>query len=319
MSLIEDFGALKDGRKIERITLSNDVASVSILTFGAILQSFVAYGRNVVVSSDSVQVYEGISNGKVVGPFANRIKNGQFSLNGKTYQLDRNNGQNSLHSGSANFGNHVWDIRSLDDNSVTLHTCHKAMDGGIPANIEFDVIYELDNATLRIIYKAIADDDTIINPTNHVFFNLHDRNQQILDHVVRMNADRFIDVDDELIPISVSSVKNTDFDFETPHTIGERRGGFYDHCFVFKARPECIVSSDGYSLIVNTDRPAMQMYTGKALSVDCSPRGKIGSYCGVALETSGYPDAVNHPEYPSTWLKKGEQFESWTTYTVKKN
>lgn len=316
--IVDDFGMLDDGGKVLKITISNEIASVSILTYGAILHSFTAFGRNVVVTADDIKGYVGRSNSKIIGPFANRIKKGHFVLNGKEYQLDINNKSNCSHSGSANIGNHIWNIKDHTDDSITLTTQHKAMVGGIPGNMEFAVKYMLFGSTLRISYEVTSDEDSIINPTNHAFFNLNAGNENILNHEVEMNADRYMEVDQELIPVAVSSVAGTDFDFTSYHRIGERRGGAYDHCFIFSGTPMCKVKADGFMLSVKTDRPAMQMYTGKGLVAEYCPRGEMGAFGGVALETSGYIDAVNHPEYPSAIINKGDTFTSWTEYTISK-
>ena len=319
MAYIEEFfDRFSDGREVFKITISNENASVSFLTFGAIIHSFFAFGRNVVISSDSVKAYEKVSNGKIIGPFANRIGNACFVLNGKEYLLDKNNGKNNIHSGSANIGNHIWDIKMHDDHSVVLHTDHLAMDGGIPGNMSFDVRYSLIGTTLRIDYEVQTDADSIINPTNHVFFNLNEDNSTILDHQVRIDADYVLDVDKSLIPTHLIPVSGTDFDFTSFRRIGDRMNGAYDSCFALSGGHECILKAAGLSLVMSTDRPAMQLYTGKSLSmVDC-PRGKIGAFGGVALETSGYPDAINHPEFPSAVIRRGDVFRSWTEYRVEK-
>ncbi len=316
--IIEEFGTLSDGRSVSKITISNEDAFASFLTFGAIFHSFSSYGRNVVVSLNNAKDYENVSAGKVIGPFANRISNACFSIDGKEFHLDKNNGRNNIHSGSANIGNHIWDIEAFDENSVTFHTKHKEGDGGIPGNMDFNVKYSLVKRTLRIDYVVSSDADSIINPTNHVFFNLNKDNKPILNHQVEIDASCFIDVDSESLPQKIVSVNGSDFDFTSFHSIGERRNGIYDNCFIFGKSHECRLKVADLMLIARTDRPAIQLYTGKSLSFPDTSRGAIGPFGGVALETSGYIDAVNHPEFESAFIKNGEVFKTWTEYEIRK-
>ena len=323
----ESFGFLKSGEEILKITISNEVASFSILTLGATISSFslkMKSGfRDVVCSSTTLSGYinDKTYKGEIIAPNANRIAKATFTLEGHKYQLDVNNGENNLHSGSANAGYKVWDILFNTDNSVVLNTSIKDGEGGFPGNTGVTVTYALKETTLEISYTISSDKDTPINPTNHVYFNLHGRKESIKDHLVKMNADRYILVNKNLIPTGCESVKGSDFDFNTQTAIGERRDGKYDNCFIFpdNEKPYVSISSDGLTLLVETDRKGMQIYSGEFFSVPDSPWGALSSFEGVALETSGYPDAVNNPSFPSVILKKGEVFKSKTSYTLKED
>lgn len=321
------YGKMSDGTVVDKITLSNDEARVSILTLGAIIESFeVKNGegwRNIVVSSSTLDGYidDSTYKSEVVAPYANRIKDGRFTLNGKSYQLDCNNGKNNLHSGSANTGSKIWSVLFNTDNSVVMNVEHRNGEGGLPGNIGITVAYLLEGTSLTITYTMGTDMDAIVNPTNHAYFNLHGKNADIRDHVVFMNADRYVDTDESLIPTSVEAVSGSAYDFTMPHAIGERIDGKYDTCFVFKEgeKPFASISADGLTLTVETDRPAMQIYAGEFFSVNDSPWGALGPFSGVALETSIYPDAPNNPDYPSPILKAGDVLKTYTKYTVKVN
>ncbi len=326
MSYTKDiYGKMKDGVVVDKITISNEEAKVSILTLGAIIESFEVKTkegwRNIVVSSSTLDGYidDPTYKSEVVAPYANRIKNGRFTLNGKSYQLDCNNGENNLHSGSANTGAKVWNVLFNTDNSVVMNVGHRDGDGGFPGNIGITVAYLLEGTSLTITYNIGTDMDTIVNPTNHAYFNLHGRDADIRDHVVVMNADRYVAADENLIPIAVKAVSGSDYDFTTPHALAERREGKYDTCFAFKEgeKPFSSISADNLTLTVETDRPAMQIYTGEFFSVADSPWGALGAFKGVALETSIYPDAPNNAEFPSPLLKAGEVLKTYTKYSVK--
>lgn len=320
----EKFGTLKDGSEVQRITLSNEKASVSILTLGAIIQDFSiktrSGWRNIVCSSQTLDGYidDRTYKGQVVAPNCNRIANASFECYGKRYHLDVNNGRNNLHSGSANTGSKLWSIVSHSDKRVVLNIEHVDGEGGFPGNILIKLAYILEGTTLRLEYSIAADRMAVVNPTNHAYFNLHGAKESILDHKVKLNADRYIKVDDSLIPEAVLPVKGTDYDFTTEHEIGERIGGRYDNCFVFPPGEKgyAEVSADGLKLTVKTDRPGMQIYAGEFFSVPDSPWGELGPFDGVALETSGYPDSVNHRNYPSVLIEKWDEFRSYTEYKV---
>lgn len=317
------FGVLPDGEEVKRITIGDDEGfSVSILTYGAIIQSFmVPVGderRNIVFASPSLEDYIGDSSckGQIVAPYANRIAKGRFTLDGMEYVLEVNNGPNNLHSGSANLGQKNWNVIFQTENSVVLNCEHKDGEGGFPGNIGVTVAYLLEKNRLTISYTMVSDRKSVVNPTNHSYFNLKGDGSPILDHTVQIMADKVVLVDDTLIPTEVASVTGTDFDFTSPHTVGERRDGMYDHCFVFSSVRKAKVEAAGLRLVVDTDRPAMQLYTGQ-FNPQCNCLWeKSGPFCALALETSEYPDAVNRKDYPCVVLEPGQVFKSRTSYTV---
>lgn len=317
------FGVLPDGEEVKSITIGDDEGfSVSILTYGAIIQSFmVPVGderRNIVFASPGLEDYIDDSSykGQVVAPYANRIAKGRFTLDGSEYVLDVNNGPNNLHSGSANLGQKNWNVIFQTENSVVLNCEHKDGEGGFPGNIGVTVAYLLEKNRLTISYTMVSDGKCVVNPTNHSYFNLKGDGSSILDHVVQIMADKVVLVDDTLIPTEVASVTGTDFDFTSPHAVGERRDGMYDHCFVFSSVKKAKVEAAGLRLVVDTDRPAMQLYTGQ-FNPQCNCLWeKSGPFCALALETSEYPDAVNRKDFPCVVLEPGQVFKSRTSYTV---
>ncbi len=313
------FGQVPEsGQTVDKIIITDGDYQAAILTWGAVLQTFAFKGRNVVISSDNLEVYLPWKNhmGEVVGPFANRIAKGHFAIDGNEYQLEINNGANHLHSGSANYGDKVWKVVSTGDNCVELESGSADGEGGFPGNITIRTVYTLKGGKLSIHYTVRTDKKTVVNITNHAYFNLHCKAQDIRDHVVKLDCPKYLEVDDGLIPIAVKSVKGTDFDFTTPHAIGERRDGFYDHCFIFGDRKHGEVTADGLKLEVDTDCEGMQLYTGKAFDVPGCTQGDFGAYQGFCLETSGYPDSPNQKEFPSCILSPGEIYERTTTYTL---
>lgn len=318
------FGHLADGQEIKKITIKEESGvQVSILTFGAVIQEFLVPCRggmrNIVFSSPSLDDYisDGSYKGQIVAPYANRISGARFVLDGNEYLLDKNNGENNLHSGSANLGQKVWNIIFQTDNSVVLNCAHKDGDGGFPGNIGVTVAYLLENGRLTISYTMSSDRKCVVNPTNHAYFNLKGDGSSVLDHKIRIEADKVVMVDESLIPTSLVPVKGTDFDFTAFHEIGERRGGRYDHCFVFNAARRAEAVCDGLSLTVDTDRPGMQLYTGEFNSSCKCMWPASGAFCAFALETSEYPDAVNRKDFPSAVLEAGHVFKTRTSYTVR--
>ncbi len=313
------FGTVEStGQSVEKLIITDGDHQAAILTWGAVLQTFAIRGRNAVVSSEDLDVYIPWNNhmGEVVGPFANRIAKGRFEIDGNEYQLEVNNGVNHLHSGSANYGDKVWSVVSVGSNFVELESGSHDGEGGFPGNTRIRTTYTLSGGMLTIHYSVTTDKKTVVNITNHAYFNLHEGPKDIRDHVVKLDCPKYLEVDEGLIPTAVKDVKGTDFDFTTPHAIGERRDGFYDHCFIFGERKHGEVTADGLKLEVDTDCEGMQLFTGRTFSVPGCTGGDYGSYQGFCLETSGYPDSPNQKSFPSCILSPGEVYERTTTYTL---
>jgi aldose 1-epimerase len=340
----ERFGA-HDGRPIILYTLKNSHGvEVRAMNYGGIIQSVRVPDRDgkfadVVLGHDTAEGY--IPNppyiGAVVGRYANRIANGTFTLDGKTYTLPKNDGPNTLHGGTTRtFDKVVWESQPLKDkNGVVFEYLSKDGEEGFPGNLKVRVTYVLtDSNELVIDYEATTDKATPINVSQHSYFNLKgEGNGDILDHEILINADRFTPVDKNLIPTGeLRAVKATPFDFTKSTKIGTRiddnyeqlvLGHGYDHNFVLNRKGAGMTlaarvyePTTGRVLEVSTTQPAVQFYTGNFL--DGSVTGKGGHVYkrrnGFCLETQHYPDSPNHPDFPNTILKPGEKFHQTTAF-----
>jgi aldose 1-epimerase len=340
------FGKLADGQEISLYTLSNKSGmAASVMNYGAILVSLRVPDKagklgDVVLGFDSLEGYLKPNPyfGAIVGRYGNRIAHGTFQLDGVRYSLAKNNGANSLHGGLKGFDKQVWTAQETAVDgapAVAFHYLSKDGEEGYPGNLSVTVTYSLNDANeLKIGYSATTDKDTVLNVTNHSYFNLKGEGEgDILGHVLRLNSDRFTPVDSGLIPTGeLKPVKGTPFDFTTPEVIGARieakdeqikLGGGYDHNFVLnktgKEMTLAAVASDltsGRVMEVSTTEPAVQFYTGNFL--DGTVTGKGGHVyarrSGFCLETQHFPDAPNHPKFPSVVLKPGETFASTTVF-----
>ena len=338
------FGA-RDGRPVILYTLKNSHGvEVRAMNYGGIIQSIRVPDRNgkfadIVLGHDTSEGY--MPNppylGAIVGRYANRIANGTFTLDGKTYTLLKNDGPNTLHGGTTRtFDKVIWDTQPLNDkNSVLFEYVSKDGEEGFPGNMRVKVTYTLtDSNELVIDYEATTDKASPINVSQHSYFNLKgEGNGDILDHELMLNADKFTPVDKNLIPTGeLRPVKGTPFDFTKPMKIGARiddnyeqlvLGHGYDHNFIINRKGEGMTlaarvyePSTGRVLEVSTTQPGVQFYSGNFL--DGSVTGKDGHVYkrrfGFCLETQHYPDSPNHPDFPNTILKPGETFHQKTIF-----
>ncbi|MHC2104048.1 MULTISPECIES: aldose epimerase family protein [unclassified Methylobacterium] len=338
----EIFGRTADGQIVTRHRLARGSLRVHVIDFGAVITAIevpdrVGRSANVVLGLDTLAGYETVSPsfGAVVGRYANRIAGGRFNLDGRTYRLPVNEGPNTLHGGDRNFGTRLWQAEAADATSLTL--ARRSPDGeeGFPGNLDVRVRYSLpEDGLLHIAYEALTDRPTVLNLTNHSYFNLAGEGTgSVLDHVVQIEADAFTPTDATQVPTgTVQPVAGTPFDFRTPHRLGARiREGDpqlayakgYDHTFVLRGpagtlRPAaaCIDPGSGRRLDVATTQPALQLYTGNNLDGTLiGPSGRIyRSGDGVCFETQGFPDAPNQPDFPSATLRPGEVFRAATTF-----
>ncbi len=341
------WGKTADGQTVDRYTLTNaSGASVSIITLGAIVQSITVpdatgHPGDVVLGFDSLEGYLTPNPffGAVVGRYGNRIGGASFTLDGKTYTLAKNNGPNTLHGGVKGFDKYVWsakEVSSPDGPSIALTHVSPDGDEGFPGTLTAMVTYTwTDASTLRLHYHATTDTPTVVNLTNHSYFNLAGQgNGTILDEQLQIFADRFTPVDNTLIPTGeLRPVAGTPFDFRQPTAIGARigsddaqikAGGGYDHNFVVNGkagtlRPAAHVydPSSGRTLDVKTTEPGVQFYTGNFL--DGTIHGKDGKVypkrAALCLETQHYPDSPNKPDFPSVVLRPGQAYDTTTTFT----
>lgn len=308
----------ESGEKVEKLVITNSDYQVAILTKGAIINAFSYKGKNIVTSSEKLETYLGRCGhmGEVVGPFANRIANGSFELDGERYELEINSGVNNIHSGSANVGAKLWKVVGTTDNSVELEVEKKDGEGGFPGNVKIRATYTLLDGKLTLHYKVTTDKKTVVNVTNHVYFNLHGEAVDARDHLVYLDCPYYLEINENQIPSKVKAVKGTDFDFTSPHLLSERRNGAYDHCFIFGDKKRGYVVCDGLKLSVDTDCEAVQLYTAGSYNVKGCTQGDFGPYMALCLETSGYIDSPNQKGFPSSVLSPGEIYERTTTYTL---
>jgi aldose 1-epimerase len=346
---VEPFGETADGQAVELYTLTNaNGMVVSVMTYGGIVQKVLVPDRdgnltNVTLGFDSLDKYIAGSPyfGSITGRYANRIARGTFVLDGVTYRLALNNGENTLHGGLVGFDKVVWDAKDTsgpDGPSITLSRTSPDGEEGYPGNLAVEVVYTLtNNNELRFDYHATTDAPTIINLTNHSYWNLAGEGTgAINDHQLQLNASSYTPIDATLIPTGeIAPVAGTPFDFTTPYAIGERIrddneqlkfGRGYDHNFVLdRASPDdesLIVAavltdpSSGRVLTISTTEPGIQFYSGNFL--DGTLYGTSGHAYrqgdGLALETQHFPDSPNHANFPSTELRPGEDYATTTVY-----
>lgn len=311
MSAVMNFGTLPSGEQVEQVELVSGRLRAEVLTYGAVVRRLEVDGVNVVLGLDTIEDYRTRSRyfGAVVGRYGNRIAHARFTLDGTEHLLPANNGPNCLHGGTEGFDSRVWTIAAQSELSVTLTLTSPDGDQGFPGTLTASVTYTLDGDALRIDYAAESDAPTVVNLTNHSYFNLKGEGD-VLDHVIRMDAAHYLPVDDDKIPTGeLAPVKGTPFDFTEPHAVGERYDGGYDHCFVLDGGIE--VKGGGLTMEVTTTEPGVQFYAGGMLDGVQTP---YGPFAGLCLETQHFPDSPNQPQFPSTVLRPGERRTSTTTY-----
>jgi aldose 1-epimerase len=335
------FGKLPDGTEIEQYTLSNSKGAVAkVITYGATLAELWMPDKagkkvDVVLGFDNLASYAGDHPffGATVGRYGNRIAKGKFSIDGKEYSLFLNNGPNSLHGGKVGFNRKIWTAEPVDSkhgSSVKLTYVSADGEEGYPGTLTVHVTYELsDDNALKISYQASTDKPTVVNLTNHSYFNLSGAGSgDILKEVLQLDADRYTPVDSTLIPTGeLKSVDGTPFDFRKPTPIGERNSQIpgiagYDHNFVLngpagKLRKIGKVSdpASGREMEIWTSEPGVQLYV--SLGLDGSIQGVGGAYQkfgALCLETQHFPDSPNHSNFPSSVVRPGKDYQTETIY-----
>lgn len=342
-----DFGKTKDGSPVEQYTLKNaNGVEVNVITYGGRITSLKVPNKdgkleNVVLGHDTMEGYLRDDNpffGALIGRFGNRIAKGKFTLNGKEYTLATNDGSNHLHGGVNGFDRVIWKAEPMEgteNSSLKLTYLSKDGEEGYPGNLNVTVVYTLtkDNA-LEVSYEATTDKATVVNLTQHAYFNLTgDFSKTILDHVVEINADTYLPVDETLIPTGeIRKVEGTPFDFTSAKQTGKeinadneqlKRGQGYDHCWVLNGdkgtmrfAASAYDKTSGRFMEIYSEEPAIQFYTGNFLN-GTLPMPNGGTYAhrtGFCLETQHYPDAPNQKDFPSTVLEPGETYATKTIF-----
>lgn len=337
-----DFEAEVNGQPVGLYTLSNGEAVAAITNYGARVVSLHVPDRDGKLV-DVVLGYQDLAHfqdpgegfyGAVVGRYGNRIAKGQFTLDGQAYQLEINNDPNTLHGGHSGFFSKVWEVVETTESSIALRYLSPDGDAGYPGALETTVTYTLTpDHGLEIQYQATTDKATVVNLTNHAYFNLSGEGAEtILDHLLTVHADGYTPVDATLIPTGeIAPVENTPFDFRQATAIGARidnddeqlaRGGGYDHNFVLsKADGLQVVATvespkTGIVMDVLTEEPGLQFYSGNFMdNVQGAKEGKTYGYrSAFCLETQHFPDSPNQPGFPSTVLEPGQTYQTKTVY-----
>ncbi len=337
----ESFGTLPDGTEANLFTLRNlNGLEMQVTNYGGIITSLKVPDKagnfgDIMLGYDNLQGY--VDNnpyfGAIIGRYGNRIARGKFVLDSTEYQLEVNNLGNHLHGGLTGFDKVLWDADTMineDGVGVKFSYTSKDMEEGYPGNLQTEVTYFLGNDnTLTFDYQATTDKKTVVNLTNHAYYNLGN-SENILDHELMLNADQYLEVDSTLIPVEIALVDDTPFDFRSAKSIGQdidqhhiqlEHGGGYDHCWVINQTGEELAlaatlfePNSGRFMEVFTTEPGIQFYSGNFL--DGTLTGKAGQTyehrSGLCLETQHFPDSPNQPEFPSVVLNPGDIYSSKT-------
>ncbi|MCD7950431.1 MAG: galactose mutarotase [Erysipelotrichaceae bacterium] len=320
---------------IDMISMKNDLLEIVVSNYGCTIMKVLMKDKDgniddVVLGYDDFSQYSSLDAylGALVGRVANRIKLGKFTLNNQEYSLAINNGPNAIHGGIKGFSYQVFDYQIKDDETIIFHYLSKDDEEGYPGNLDFYAIYTLKGNTLKIQYQATTDQDTLINITNHSYFNLSGKKENVYQHLLTVKADQYACVDKDGLTTGVfNDVKGTPFDFNQPAYIGERVnqndeqlhiGKGFDHPFILTAKENQVIlehPETSRRLTVSTSLPIAQIYTANYLD------GRLGKYGqhyyerdAVCIETENLPDAIHLEENPSTILKKGETYDEYTSY-----
>ena len=330
-SKLQNLTEIKHNSEISLYKLTNkNSIEVNITNYGATIFSLLVPSKNgkidVVLGFNSIDEYiKAFEIGAspyfnaVVGRFAGRIKNAQFQLNGKTIQLDQNHGKHHLHGGKYQLSNVAWNFENYNEetNTLTLSYLSKANEF-FPGNVTIEVAYTLtDDNKLNIKYKATTTEDTVLNITNHAYFNLDGLAGNTLNQKLQINAEKFLELDSENIPTgNFISMENHAFDFRNFKNVVAG----IDHCFVLKSNtePAAILESveNGLTMKVYTDQPAVQIYVGGKTSDELHNKDsvKFHTESGICFETQNYPDAPNHENFPNSILRKGDTYHQNTSF-----
>lgn len=334
------YGVLPSGEAVEQLTIVGQGGlSVSVITYGATVTNVIYNGYDVVLGYEDLEGFRtgGGSINVTVGRYANRIAGGIFTLGGKTYDVGRNEKNiTHLHGGVEGFQVKVWEVVNVEDDAVTLRYISPDGEMGYPGTATVDVRFSvLPDNTWCIDYTATSDKDTVLNLTNHSYFNLNGYNGgDVLDTLLKINAEAITPVSQTLIPTGeLLAVEGTPFDFRTAKPIGQdiaadheqiRFGNGYDHNFVLgdtmteRLAVTAICEKSGIRMDCYTDQPGVQLYTANFLNSPFGKGGAMSRFQGFCLETQHFPDSPNKPQFPSTELKAGGVFRSTTKYAFSK-
>ena len=327
------FGKLPTGESVYEYTLISKGVTLSVLDFGGIIRRFLVDGIDIVAGFDTLEGYleDDSYQGAFIGRYGNRIKGSAFTLNGKEYPLSANEGRHHLHGGKSGFNRKMLTVEDVTDTAITFSYISPDGEEGYPGTLKSTVTYALSDNALSLRYTAVSDKDTVVNLTNHAYYNLNGYgNSDILSHILTLYANEVTEVDCELIPTGRRiPVENTVYDFNTPHTIGERVGngfGGYDTNFVLSGGNEqsiagyrlpliATVKAEKLSMNVYTNQPCVQLYIGNMLTGTPTMKNGVPKmpHCTFCLETQVEPDSPNRN---GAILRAGETYEHVTVYEV---
>ncbi|WP_449537784.1 aldose epimerase family protein [Ferdinandcohnia sp. Marseille-Q9671] len=336
------FGQIEN-QTVQAYTLKNEQGlTVACLDYGCIITEILAPDKNgvfenVVIGFDSIEDYlaDKTFQGAIIGRTAGRIKGGQFDLNGNTYTLEQNENSNHIHGGVKGFDKVIWDSAIIQDENIAgveFRYVSKDGEGGYPGTVELVVTYALNNQNEFVItIKGVPEADTLINMTNHAYFNLSgDLKRDVLEHELTLKCEQYLELDEESLPTGeLIDVSGTVFDFQNGRKIADGTttddeqavivGRGYDHPFMLAANQDKEIQlhdeKSGRYLVVETNQPAAVVYTSNTMK-DFTTRGvEARPYLGICLETQAPPDAIHHENFPSVVVKKGQEYHWETKYT----
>jgi aldose 1-epimerase len=340
----EDFNTDIDGKPVKLYWLENKDLKLAMTNYGGRIVGLYVPDKNgkmtdISIGRGSIKEYVESAEayfGATIGRVGNRIAKGKFSLDGKEYSIPTNNNENALHGGYKGFQDVVWDAEQPNVHTLVLKYTSPDLEEGFPGNLNAKITYSLtDDNSLKIEYEATTDKSTVVNLTNHTYFNLNGEGSgTILNHSLQLFADKFTPVDAGLIPTGeLKDVRGTPFDFTTPHTIGERIesdneqlkfGGGYDHNFVLNRQEanemnhaaKVVGGESGIVMDVYTEEPGIQFYSGNFMASENTLKSgaKDDFRTAFCLETQHYPDAPNRPDFPSIRLNPGETYHTISEY-----
>lgn len=337
----QNYGSI-DGQTISKFTLVNDQGmTISFLDYGCTITEIIVPDRNgkfenIVLGFDNLEAYQSYSFyfGSIIGRVAGRIKGASFELDGNIYTLAKNESRNCLHSGTEGLHQVKWRgeiVNKGNDVGVKFSYLSPDGEGGFPGNLCLHVTYTLNQLNeFTILYEGVSDKRTLINLTNHTYFNLSGKlNTSVGEHWLKMASDQFVELDNEMLPTGrLLEVKGTPFDFRnwrklkdgmnSNHQQNKLAGWGYDHPFLLNREKEIMLfeGESGRTLKITTTEPAVVLYTGNMLEGDFLISGnvKVHKYLGLCLETQALPDAVHHSHFPSITFEQGEKYQSQTMY-----
>lgn len=323
----EPFGTCAAGT-VDAYTLKNSSGTyATILTLGGTIQKFVKDGIDICLGYDTLEEYV---NGKgyfgaIIGRVGNRIGNARFTLNGKEYTLCPNNGRHNIHGGAVGFDKKIWNA-DVQGDSLVLSCFSPDGEEGFPGNLQVEVTYTLgEDDSLRIDYKATPDQDTLVNMTNHAYFNLNGGGS-VLEHTLWLDSEGYTAPDGDNIPTGeIAPLANTPMDFRAPKALGaeilDMPAKCYDHNFCLNGsglRRTAELKGENLTMEMETTEPGVQIYCANLASPKAGKAGaQYQGYCFVCLEAQGYPDAINHENFPSVVVKAGEAYRQTTVYRLK--